>query len=105
MLGSNSRTIYIAIDNGGSKMGMCRFDTLPEGVEVSINLNPALRGKGLAKPILEKCIDTFIQEYPEATTLFAQIRVENSASIRIFEQVGFRPMSESNGVRHFCRMA
>lgn len=100
-LDSKSRTIYIAIDDGGSKLGMCRFDALPEGTEVSINLNPAVRGRGLASGVLSECIDKYRVDFSKVQLLIAQIREENLASVRVFEKSGFKYKSSEAGVARY----
>ena len=66
--------------------GMCRFNISPdsEEAEVSINLNPQQRGKGLARNILHDCIVKFAVHFPEIKTLTATIREENIPSMKIF---------------------
>lgn len=75
---------------GEEKIGMCRFDehASPHArVEVSINLNPAFRGRRLAVPLLHSAISTFRSR--RAGEIVAQVRDENVASIRTFERAGF----------------
>ena len=68
---------------------MVRFDLdgSGESAEVSINLNPSDRGKGLSKPLLKSAISHFRRTHD--VPLVAEIRKTNRPSIRCFEGVGF----------------
>jgi len=83
-----SRRFYVA-EADGAKVGMCRFDLAYDGAsaEVSINLNPDLRGRGWGAPVLAAGITRFRQDFPVALT--ATIRSDNAASQRIFARCGF----------------
>ena len=96
-LADASRHIYIVEDDtvGAERsIGVCRFDV--EGghagaaAEVSINLNPAVRGQGLAGPVLDAAIQRFRSDTPGAAELRATIRPTNVASTRVFLAAGFR---------------
>lgn len=71
------------------KIGICRFDYDPKALntKVSINLNPSFRGKGLGKEFLINSIDLFENE--KESNLSAQIKNNNIASQKIFEEAGF----------------
>lgn len=70
-------------------IGMCRFDGKDGApTEISINLDPAFRGRGLSAQVLRLAIDTF--RAGGGGALKATIRPGNVASVRAFEHVGFR---------------
>jgi len=93
-LTNGNRRIYIAdmVEESGSVMpvGMCRFDVEPSlgTAEVSINLNPEFRGRGLAASVLHTAVDRFRIDHPDVR-LTATIRLDNAASERIFSSSGF----------------
>jgi RimJ/RimL family protein N-acetyltransferase len=96
-LADASRHIYIVEDDAvraHRSIGVCRFDV--EGglsaaaAEVSINLNPAVRGHGLAGPVLDAAIERFRSDTAGATELRATIRPTNVASTKVFLAAGFR---------------
>ena len=93
-LTNGKRRIYIAELAGESNtalsVGMCRFDLEPDlaVAEVSINLNPGFRGRGLAGSVLRAAIERFRVEY-SGVRLEATIRLDNAASDRIFTSSGF----------------
>jgi RimJ/RimL family protein N-acetyltransferase len=66
--------------------GTIRFDELPAGLglEVSINIDPNLRGRGLGRDLLRAGIERHSNR-----RLFATIRGENVASLIIFLASGF----------------
>ena len=80
--------IFIA-EQGEEQLGVCRFDISEsdKSAEVSINLNPLHRGKGLSRDILERSILQFLSEHPIQLT--AKVKKSNNASLRIFHQSGF----------------
>lgn len=72
------------------KIGIVRFNFQTDGQasEISINLNPATRGLGLATPVLFASL-RFLEENYRTMPLYARIRPENIASRRAFEKTGF----------------
>lgn len=94
--------IYIAEDipAESSPLGMCRFNLSDQtdSAEVSINLNPEHRGKGLAQSILHDAIGVFTQHHPQVLELTATIRAENLPSMKIFVSENFVPQRTEDGV-------
>ncbi len=89
---------------------MCEFnDESPSAVErpdldldiaqMSINLAPQIRGKGLASQCLATTISYFEKFYPSVSKLFPEIRTQNKVSRKSFAKVEFSIDSEQNG---FC---
>lgn len=95
-LANRARWLFIVMlsDAGepDAKIGMCRFDVQPDGAsaEVSINLNPDFRGRGLAGEVLRMAIQEFRRGVSPELALTATIRPANQASISVFERAGFR---------------
>ncbi len=87
-LRSRFRKIYMATLDG-IKVGMVRLD-FPEKkiVEVSINIHPQYRSKGLGKQILRQ-IDRFIQRKYANRIQKSIIKLSNFASEKLFSSVGF----------------
>ena len=71
------------------KLGVCRFDFNPKAnsAEVSINLNPIMRGKNLSYILLRKAISNYKKNHEYDLT--ANIKKKNLASIRLFENCDF----------------
>ncbi|NUS74551.1 MAG: GNAT family N-acetyltransferase [Corynebacteriales bacterium] len=87
-LASEERFLLIG-EFEGEAVGVVRFDaTESDTWEISINMAPSARGKRLSVPLLNAghawLVDTF---GPQSVT--ALIRVENSASLRAFENAGY----------------
>ena len=96
------KKIYIGlIDN--LKIGVVRFDfdVETDQSEVSINLNPQLRGNGYGSTLLSKSIS--IYEQSNDTTLIATIKRENNASLKIFSKCDFHKKSEDDVFYHLIR--
>ena len=82
------RHLFIG-EEPGFKVGMCRFDREPGTrlIEVSINLNPLARGRGLSAQLLATAVAAL--PAPDALRLRATIRRDNLPSIRCFLRCGF----------------
>ena len=83
-----------------SSIGMIRFDCRPDGWEVSINVNPAERGKGLGGALLQNGISHFKALHP-AAKLTATVRPDTEASRRIFTACGFQWVDRRDEHDHF----
>ncbi|WP_096704056.1 GNAT family N-acetyltransferase [Magnetospirillum sp. 15-1] len=93
--------ILLMAEQAGEKLGMVRFDREDDGAwEVSINLAPSARGRGLAADVLAGSIAAAFpgDGRPE---LVAQVRRTNPASWRIFLRCGFVLEGEEDGVGTF----
>ena len=80
--------MYIAhIEN--QKIGFCKFelDTIENSAEISINLNPKMRGKNLSYSFLKVAIKTFLGI--KKIDLNAKIKKINKASLSIFDKCKF----------------
>ena len=95
---SNDRCCLLMCEfNAESPIAVVRFDLDIDTAQVSINLAPQKRGKGLASQCLASTISYFVKYYPSVSKLFAEIRTQNEASRKSFEKVGFSIDSERNG--------
>ena len=96
-LADPARVLLIA-ELDGESVGVVRLDHGSD-TEISINLSPAHRGRGLGRRMLEAALATT----PERLT--AWIKDENRASRRLFEQCGFELREVSDGMRRYERPA
>jgi RimJ/RimL family protein N-acetyltransferase len=80
------------------KVGIIRFDINKQKskAEISINTNPAMRGKGLGKKLLIEAINNF--QIDNENKLFARIKKSNIASIKIFEHAGFKIINKEQDI-------
>lgn len=73
----------------GEAFGIVRFLKEEDHIyEVSINLNPKMRGKGLGATFLAKSIE-FLGEMGKIDLLYAMLKKVNYPSKRTFEKNGF----------------
>ena len=96
-LSDPGRTILIG-ELGGVKAGMVRFDR-GAVTEISINVNPACRSRGYGQMLLSLALER------EDGEVWAEIRVENVASQRLFERVGFELRETREGFHRYARRA
>jgi RimJ/RimL family protein N-acetyltransferase len=73
--------------NKKKKVGIVRFNIKSKYALVSINLNPAMRGKRLSYILLAAAIKKFFKL--KKIKLMAEIKKNNPASIKCFLQNGF----------------
>lgn len=101
LLASRDRRLYIGLLNGVERVGVCRFD-MESGngrAEVSINLNPACRGRGLSAALLSAAMTRFRHE--QGGNLSARIKPSNIASIRCFTANGFVFVGGDTELAHY----
>lgn len=74
---------------GGVVAGYCRIDS---GL-VSIAIDPVFQGRGFSKMFLTTSILQARRYFPLMT---AEVRLDNPVSLRLFQSVGFRVVSQDN---------
>jgi L-amino acid N-acyltransferase YncA len=96
------RRIYIGILKD-EKVGICRFDIDSKltSAEVSINLNPTMRGKNLSYQLLSDSIKTY--KKTNQIRLTATIKKENKASLIIFQKCSFSIVDEDGSYYHLMK--
>lgn len=93
---ADPRRLLLIGEVGGAKVGMVRFDR-GERIEVSINLNPEHRGRGLSHPLLSAALGLVQGD------VWAVVREDNAASRRLFERAGFDLQDTVEGLRRYLR--
>ena len=75
----------------GGPVGMVRINILNDSGlgQVSINLNPDFRGRGLSRQLLGSSLLFATQVFDNVSKYRADIHIENLASQKIFTAVGF----------------
>lgn len=93
-LSSVDRQLYIG-ELGNEKIGVCRFDFKQSELcaEVSINMNPACRGRGLGKKFLFESVENYLEK--NQYKLLAKVKLNNLPSLKIFESAGFEFFSSN----------
>tara|TARA_B100001063_G_C16475813_1_gene410091 strand:+ start:131 stop:586 length:456 start_codon:yes stop_codon:yes gene_type:complete len=99
-LNDPNKKMYVGIVNG-KKIGVTRFDFDKRKIftEVSINLNPIMRGKNLSLKLLSKSISLFQKN--SKTKLKATIKNKNLSSLKIFKKLGFKKINEDKKFLYF----
>ncbi len=94
-LDNKMRDIYI-VELVGNRVAMIRFDyDCEEKANLSWAVDPEWQGRGIGVAMLKKAREFY------SGTLFAEIKKENTASIKMAEAVGFVLNKEEFGVLYF----
>ena len=89
-----SETLLIG-QRSGSPVGVVRFSRGAEGVSVSLTVSPDHRSRGYGRILLRQGLDAFREANPQAVFL-AAVRVENPASLKVFEACDFVEVSRDD---------
>ena len=103
-LDSKNSVLLICEDNSSEKIAIIRFDIFESYSIISINLNPAQRGKGLSKSCLIRSIEFFSKEYIEIKNLIAEIKEDNIASQKTFLGIGFIKYNLKNNIGFYKKI-
>lgn len=95
-LASTVRRLYIASDDG-EDVGLIRTDLDGEALELSWNVHPDMRQRGIGARMVQATVEIFRGQ------LTARVRPTNAASLRIAELAGFTRTGEHDGFVHFVR--
>ena len=100
---SSDTRLLLMVGQHGQALGHVRLDkdpTCSDLAEISIYLNPACRGAGLAGPVLEAAM-RFAREQG-IHRFWAQAHRYNFASIRLFTKAGFITSREDGAFLEMC---
>lgn len=92
-----STRIWIA-ERDGRPLGTVRIEVRAAVGAVSIAVAPEWRGQGIGGRILRLVQDELEGDF-QVESLTAVVRVDNAASLRLFEHAGFRPTEERGTFR------
>lgn len=96
-LSRDDRMFYIG-EVDGEKVGMMRFDRVdPDTWEVSHNMAPAARGKGLGQVMVRQVLDQF-----PCPLIIAEIREDNPVCWHVYEKLGFVLTGSDDELRHYA---
>jgi UDP-2,4-diacetamido-2,4,6-trideoxy-beta-L-altropyranose hydrolase len=88
-LGSPTDFLFLVTD-GETPLGHVRFSIQSETAEISVNLNPAIRGRRFGARVIRAGVTKFRFVGPRGVTeIHARIRRENTASRKAFDTAGF----------------
>ena len=97
----NKCLLICYLPNNKKKIGIVRFNLENNVALTSINIAPSIRGQGLAKLCLSNSITFFKEIHFKVTEFKAEIKSNNLASRRAFEEVGFVLNHSENGIGYF----
>ena len=58
--------------------------------EVSINISPLMRGKGLGQSLLDYATKSFYCDVKKCNRIYAEVKTDNIPSINLFNSAGYR---------------
>ena len=90
----NKKCLFLIGQEDENKIGTVRFDIKDKYSDISINLNPKFRGKGLSKWLLKESCSIFFKNFDKE--IIAEVKKINISSISSFKGVGFCLKMESD---------
>lgn len=89
---ANKGSVCFVAEIDKKVVGYCRFDLDNGKFLNSIAIASSMHGKGIGTLLLKQSIDQLTSPIP----IHAEVRKFNAASVKIFERVGFKKISEDN---------
>jgi len=91
------RALYVG-ELGYKKLGVCRFDFLESEMlaEVSINMNPSMRGSDLEEKFLFESIECYLEN--NKYNLLAKVKPNNLTSLNVFKSAGFESFASDESM-------
>ena len=92
----------VTIESPWGAIGQVRFEREPYCFKIHYSIGRQYRGLRLGKVLLAKAIKYFQISQKEECILVGDVKTDNPASSRVFQQLGFNEVSQSDGnVRRF----
>ncbi len=83
-------SLLLVAECRGGFAGQVRFDVSGDEAVVSISLKRDYRGSGIGRHVLKKALSLLTSRFPGVRVVKAHVLKENAASLRFFENAGFR---------------
>lgn len=92
---SDSDTKIFIGEYEDNKIGVCRFSHNHNNLtsEISININPDFRSRGLSKDFINHAIEKFTEK--KEHSVVAKIKTNNEISKRVFSALGFKELEQN----------
>ncbi len=93
----NDSSVLFIINDESNSVGQVRFE-ISEGdssAEINYSIAKEYRGKGIATPLMSKAIDAFLKQSTNTVKLIAKVKIENAASNKVFENLHFKKIEQS----------
>ena len=100
ILNNKNIKTYVA-EKEGIPVGIARYEPLDirkSIFEISINIAPEKRSKGLGKILLRETIKYVFEEEEKCQTIKAKIKDANKKSIRLFKNLGFKLLKSEDHI-------
>ena len=101
-LNDEKKLLILCYLENSAPVGLVRFDVYHHYAEVSINLNPHWRGKGVSKECLTAALKRFQREFRKPTQIIARIKIDNKASQRLFIGAGFTYFKAQDNITFYA---
>ncbi len=83
-----AHAIFLTAEYGGEVVGYCGcYQSLEEGEITNVAVKPAMRGRGIAKALLEELFDRC--RLHGMKRLFLEVRASNESAACLYESLGF----------------
>lgn len=92
--------IYILMD-GDVCIGQARLESTDGRGRISYSIDKKNRGMGYGKLLLSLMLQAAVTDFPLCKELYAEVRKDNVASQKVFEQYGFILDKEENGIYRY----
>lgn len=89
------------VDFSNQLIGDLYVHEKPDVREIGVTISPARARRGYAKEAVSGLID-YLRRI-SAKPIIAEAEAENIPSVRLFEKLGFREISEEDGIKRFFR--
>lgn len=101
---SSNHTIVYILEVNTIPVGQIRFDKEQNHYLIDYSVDKNQRGKGFGKLLVELGYALLEKEIGSPCTLMAHVKLENPASSRVFEKLGFIKIKEYalNQVNYYC---
>lgn len=100
-LENNNKCLLICTNSQQTKIAVVRFDIDKHTAEISINIAPKWRGKGLAKKCLQSAIKYLKNNFPALSAIRAHIKLDNTASQKCFLALGFKLTATNDNLQFY----
>jgi UDP-2,4-diacetamido-2,4,6-trideoxy-beta-L-altropyranose hydrolase len=95
----NPERLILIGESNGEAVGVLRFDRDEKCAVISVYLVPGNYGKGIGVQLIEQGVSWVEHNWPKVASIEATIMAENSPSISVFSEAGFKKKSYTY-VRH-----
>lgn len=93
LLADENRRLYIFYRKD-QPVGMIRYDIQAESGRISYSIEKDFRGRGFGKVMVEQAEQVLKKERPEIQMITAEVKPTNTASMRVFEELGYQMSKE-----------